>query len=485
MNKRLRERLINFQQNAWNIEKGKVLPHVETSLKLPVPDQWVDFAKICKIRGDKGVQFFNPYEYQIRLSNLIEQCPLVVIGKTRQMGISEYVLNRSLWRAISIPGYLAVIFSKNGGDTMNFAKRIRRTIDSLDAYCEVLTNSLTDIEFKDKGRLLFRNSTPNGARGIDAAWDLIFDEAAFVPEIEEIYKAAIPTTTVIGDRARVIILSTPNGQSGWFYDKLASNNGDKDIIEMCDAIKSERIEPYQQWVDENVNGKVLLHWLDHPKFKLQKDTYLADIQKKRGLSKEAVEQEYNLSFTRAESIVFSSELVSAVTVGLWEKEADSNASYYMGIDTSLLGQDYFVAVVLKFYDDKYYLVDMYRKQKESNEYHLYKLSELIDKYDPVKIGIEVNGGGQIYYERLLAKHCDKTIVAIKTTAQSKPTMITGLMLAMEQQALILPKDKIVLEELFSFRNNDGFLSAIAGKHDDILMAISFALSITTFNKTGL
>jgi len=475
-------RLSKLYDTQLEFNTGGIQPKTQISNKLLVPEHWPDFARICKIRGDKGVQQFEPYEYQIKLSNLIDDCPLVVIGKTRQMGISEYVLNRCLWKAISIPGYLAVIFSKNGGDTMNFAKRIRRTIDSLDAYCEVLTNSLTDIEFKDKGRLLFRNSTPNGARGIDAAWDLIFDEAAFVPEIEEIFKAAIPTTTVIGDRARVIILSTPNGQSGWFYDKLASNNGEKDIIEMCDAIKTERIDPYQQWVDENGNGKVLLHWLDHPKFRLQKDTYLEDIQKKRGLSKEAVEQEYNLSFTRAESIVFSSELVSLVTTGQWEKEVDINASYYMGIDTSLLGQDYFVAVILKSFEDKYFLVDMYRKQKESNEYHLYKLSELIEKYDPVKIGIEVNSGGQIYYERLLSQHSDKTIEAIKTTAQSKPVMINRLMLAMEQQILVLPKDKIVLEELFSFRNNDGVLGAISGKHDDILMAVSFALSITTFNK---
>jgi phage terminase large subunit-like protein len=466
-----------------DIENGVKEPETDIFDKLPIPDKWEDFACLCMIRGDKGLQPFIPYDYQKSLVDLIESCPSLVVGKTRQLGLSELILNYFLWKALKIPGYLAVIFSKNQSDTTQLAKRLRRTLDSLTQYCEVITNSNTDLEFKGRGRILFRNSTPNGSRGLDAVWDLLFDEAAFVDEIEEIFKAAIPCTTVLGDKAKVIILSTPNGQSGMYYDKLTQNNPeDKDVLTLCEQIKQETVEPCQLWVDKNGIGKALIHWLAHPVYKLKKETYLDDIQKKRGLSKESVEQEYNLSFTNAESIVFSSELVKAITVGQWEKSIDPEASYYLGIDTSGMGQDYFVGAVLKSKDNKYSLVEMYRKQKDSNEAHLFHLSQLIEKYNPVKIGIEVNSGGQFYYERLRSEHPEKNIEAIKTTAQSKPTMINLLMLAMEQSVLILPKDKIVLKELFSFRNNDGIYGAISGEHDDLIMAITFALAVSRFAK---
>ena len=445
---------------------------------LPIPTTWLEFAKICKIRSGDGIIFFNPYEYQVRLIQQIETHPTTVITKTRQLGITETIINYFLFKALSNPGYLAVVFSKSQSDTSNIAKRLRRTIEFLYQYCETKTDSLTDIEFKNGGRILFRNSTPNGARGLESVSDILFDESAFVEEIEEIYKASIPCTTMMGDRAKIIILSTPNGQSGWYWDKLANNNDNVDILELCEKIKSEEVVPCQHWTDKNNWCKFVLHWLDHPKFKLKKATYLEDLQKQYGAPMEVIEQEYNLSFTSAESIIFSNDLIRTVNTGNWEKEVDPDASYYIGIDTSLLGLDYCVATVLKSTGDKLYLVDMYRKRKQTNDYHIYQLTELIQKYNPVAVGIEVNSGGQIYFEQLTKSNINTNIEPVKTTAVSKPVFINRLLLILEKTQLIIPNDRVVIEEFLSFRNTDGKLQAIAGRHDDIIMSLAFALSIT-------
>jgi hypothetical protein len=125
---------------------------------------------------------------------------------------------------------------------------------------------------------------------------------------------------------------------------------------------------------------------------------------------------------------------------------------------------------------------MYRKRKQTSELNIFKVSELINKYDPVKIGIECNAGGQLYYERLVSLHPDKTIEGIKTTAQSKPVMIGRILLAMEQQVLIVPNDRIIIDEFLSFRNVEGKLSAISGKHDDIIMTLGFCLAVSKFGK---
>ena len=447
---------------------------------LPIPTTWLEFARICKIRSGDGIIFFNPYEYQVRLIQQIETHPTTVITKTRQLGITETIINYFLFKALSNPGYLAVVFSKSQSDTSNIAKRLRRTIEFLYQYCETKTDSLTDIEFKNGGRILFRNSTPNGARGLESVSDILFDESAFVEEIEEIYKASIPCTTMMGDRAKIIILSTPNGQSGWYWDKLANNNDNVDILELCEKIKAEKVAPCQYWTDKNNWCKFVLHWLDHPKFKLKKATYLEDLQKQYGAPMEVIEQEYNLSFTSAESIIFSNDLIRTVNTGNWEKEVDPDASYYIGIDTSLLGLDYCVATVLKSTGDKLYLVDMYRKRKQTNDYHIYQLTELIQKYNPVAVGIEVNSGGQIYFEQLTKSNINTNIEPVKTTAVSKPVFINRLLLILEKTQLIIPNDRVVIEEFLSFRNTDGKLQAIAGRHDDIIMSLAFALSITQF-----
>jgi hypothetical protein len=447
---------------------------------LPIPTTWLEFAKICKIRSGDGIIFFNPYEYQVKLIQEIEAHPTTVITKTRQLGITETIINYFLFKTLSNPGYLAVVFSKSQSDTSNIAKRLRRTIEFLYQYCETKTDSLTDIEFKNGGRILFRNSTPNGARGLESVSDILFDESAFVDEIEEIYKASIPCTTVMGERAKIIILSTPNGQSGWYWDKLANNNDNVDILELCEQIKAEKVAPCQHWTDKNNWCKFVLHWLDHPKFKLKKATYLEDLQKQYGAPMEVIEQEYNLSFTSAESIIFSNDLIRNVNTGTWEKEVDPDASYYIGIDTSLLGLDYCVATVLKSTGDKLYLVDMYRKRKQTNDYHIYQLTELIQKYNPVAVGIEVNSGGQIYFEQLAKSNLNTNIEPVKTTAVSKPVFINRLLLMLEKTQLIIPNDRVVIEEFLSFRNSDGKLQAIAGRHDDVIMSLAFALSVTRF-----
>jgi hypothetical protein len=56
--------------------------------------------------------------------------------------------------------------------------------------------------------------TPEAAHAINCDF-LFIDEAAFVHEMEEHWRAMFPT---ISTGSKVLVLSTPNGKSGWFYD---------------------------------------------------------------------------------------------------------------------------------------------------------------------------------------------------------------------------------------------------------------------------
>lgn len=456
----------------------KIVGIVKDPGKLDVPDTWVEFAKVCKIRSGDGIVHFVPYPYQERLVEQIEGHITTVVAKTRQLGLTETCINYALWRALKDPGFLCVAFSKTQQDTSSLAKRLRKTLEFLHQYGEPVTDSLTDISFPNGSRLLFRNSTANGARGIESVHMLLFDEAAFVDGIEDIYKSAIPCTTMVGDKAKVIILSTPNGQTGWYYNQLADGNDNHDFLAICEGIRNNKVPPTQYWTDSKGICKFVTHWYDHPKFGKQKETYLETLKDRFGLTQEIVEQEYNLNFTDAATSVFSAELIRLTTVGEWEREPDPNASYYIGIDTSLMGADYTVATVLKSIGDKLYLVDLYRKRKLTNELQIHNLSLLLQKYQPVAVGIEVNSGGIIYYEQLIKINPNVNIDQIKTTGVSKPVMINKLLLAMERNVLILPPDRTIIEELLSFRQLENKLEAQAGGHDDIIMSLAFALTAT-------
>lgn len=451
---------------------------------LDVPNSWAEFAPLSQIRSGVRVVPFEPYEYQKRLIENVEKHYATVVAKTRQLGITETIANYFLWKAVRFPGYVAVVLSKGGADTSNVAKRIRVMANSLVPLgLEFENDAVTDLKLKNGGRIIFRPSTPNGVRGLESVSDILFDECAFVDLIEQIYTSAIPSTEMLGDAARLIFVSTPNGKSGFYWDKLALNNREIDAEKICEDIKEGKVEPIQYWTDENEWCKFIVHWKAHPIYG-QNPNYLEDIRKKKQLSESSVQQEYNLSFNESEVIVFSNELVRVNAIGNYEKP-DRSKRYYLGLDTSTIGDDYTVAIVLSENKGSFNVASLYRQRKKSMEYNLEKVSQLIQDYRPAKVGIETTGGtGQIYLEQLTNKFPSIKFEPIKTTGDSKPQMIDRLLLALEKRKLTYAPG-IITDELLSFRRVGTKLrqlEAVQGKHDDTVMSLAFALAVSPFNE---
>jgi hypothetical protein len=454
---------------------------------LIVPDKWCDFAPMTNIRSGVKVIPFEPYKYQVKLIECIEDHFATVIAKTRQLGLTECIANYFLWKAIKEPGYVAVILSKGGADTSNVAKRIRGMAQSLVTQgLEFDNDAVTDIKLKNGGRLIFRPSTANGVRGLESVSDILFDEVAFVDGIEQIYTSALPSTEMLGDKARLIFISTPNGKSGFYWDKLALNNPTQDVEEICEGVKTGELDPVQYWTDNNEWCKFIVHWKAHPLYSADPN-YLENIAKKKQLSESAIQQEYNLSFNESEVIVFANELVRVNAIGNFEKSLPGKR-YYFGIDTSTVGDDYTVCIVLGESNNSFNVCHLYRVRKKSMEYNLEKISDLLSEYRPVKVGIEVTGGtGQVYLEQLCKRYSSSKIESIKTTGDTKPQMIDRLILALEKRALTYPPG-IITDELLSYRRTGHKLrqlEAVKGKHDDTVMALSFALTVSPFNQKGL
>lgn len=450
--------------------------------QLQVPDKWADFARMVKIRSGGDVKPFNPYPYQEELVQLMLERSVCVV-KSRQLGISEAITSFMLWRSCQNPGYLGLVFSKTQTDSSLLARRMKRMIASLGL--KTATENLSDIEIQGHGRILFRNSKPDSARGIESVVDVFLDELAFLETGKEVYDALAPAMQMVGDKARVFAVSTPNGKSGFYWDLLNSGNESKDIELICNRVSKEESEPFQYWVDDGGWGKVLIHWKAHPIYG-NNPNFLEEVHQKQKLSWTTIQQEYNLSFTEAQTAVFSAELVRQGAVGSFEVFRDEEAEYFIGLDTSTTGSDYTVAIVLKCKKGLFSVSEIYRKRQETSEFHLYKIGELIRKYKPENVGIEITGGvGAIYLEELSKQFKGIKFTGIRTTGDSKPTLVSGVLLVLERAILSFPASSPIVDELLNFRRQGKKLEASAGKHDDVVMALCFALAATKDDSSHL
>ncbi len=284
---------------------------------------------------------------------------------------------------------------------------------------------------------------------------------------------------MVGDAARIVILSTPNGKSGFYWDRLTNGNpADRDIETVCNLIKTRNLLPCQYWTDDNQWCKFVVHWLEHPIYS-KIPNYLEQVRIKKQLSASSIEQEYNLNFEESEVNVFPSDLVRCGAVGSF-CEPELNQQYYIGIDTSTTGEDYTVGVVVRHTQNRLDVVHIYRKRKHSMEYHIDALGALIRFYKPLKVAIEVTGGtGQVYLEQLSKRFYGSDLQAIRTSADTKIAMIDRILLCLEKRNLFYPNDSPLTEELLTFRRSGKKLSSPSGKNDDTVMALGFALSLIT------
>ena len=457
-------------------QANKLIGKSDKYNQLNISNNWLDFARKCKIRSGGNVVYFDPYQYQIDLVNLMINHSVCVV-KSRQLGISETITNFMLWRACLNPGYLGLVFSKTQTDSSLIARRMKRMIESLGL--KTATENLTDIEINGGGRILFRNSNPDSARGIESVVDVFLDELAFLESGKEVYDSLAPSQQMVGDKARVFAVSTPNGKSGFYWDLLNNGNGAKDIELLCKNACDGNGDPFQHWIDSGGWGKILIHWKIHPLYG-GNPNFLKDIHEKQKLSWQTINQEYNLSFQESESNYFSVDTIRNCATGNNENYQE-NCFYFLGLDSATTGKDYAVCVVLKYENDIFSLVNLYRKREQSSEYHLYHIGEVINNYQPTLTGVEVTGGvGQVWLEELSKNHFGTKFKKIVTTGDSKPAMLDRLKLMMESQRFIYPSNSPIVDELLNFKRNDKKLEAASGKHDDIIMSVAFALTVAEF-----
>src|SRR4028119_1093715 len=418
-----------------------------------VPEDFKEFATLCRIRSGKKSIPFELYDYQVELAKVLDLHRGMIVFKTRQLGATETIACKFLHKAILNPAYVAGILSMGQEESSNVARRIRKMPAAIKNF-QFGTNNLKDLELKGGGRVVFRPSTDNAIRSLESVSDLLFDESAFVDNAEEIYSSAVPAQEMVGDEARTAIVSTmsQSGKLSWFWKMFASNNGSIDAERVCARVRENLDEPYQFWVDDTGWAKVILHWRSHPIYSQIPD-YLEKTKNEKKLTEDKVQREYNLGIPASGASLFQADLVNLFAIGNWLPPR-VNRVYLAGIDPNFGGTDYFCMLIWDVAEAPYQLVCQYRDNSHSNSYHQEKVLQLLDSYQPAITAIESNSGGAVILEDLIVARSSLRFEKVNTSAVSKRVNTDRLAIALEGGTVYYPPDWEGIEEMKNFSTKE-------------------------------
>jgi hypothetical protein len=211
-------RLVSPDITAWNPDTPEVYPDSGwLSELMPKPEPPETTALIpVNLPVDKWVETYlglTPDPIQAGLLN--SPAHRLILCCTRQWGKSTIIAAKALHMAASNPGSLTLFAaaSQRQSDELLlklrlFAWRITGEAprgDGLNAASVMLPNT---------SRIVAVPESPNTIRGFSAPALIVIDEAAFVSD--ELFHAITPS--LAASNGALWLLSSPNGESGFFYD---------------------------------------------------------------------------------------------------------------------------------------------------------------------------------------------------------------------------------------------------------------------------
>lgn len=435
-----------------------------------IPENWEDFAKLSDINSEGEIQKFNPYPFQLAIEKLSRNHSILCV-KGRQLGITETFLSILLHRACLNPGYNALVFSKTQVDSSLLALRCKRACESIGIKLE--TDNLRDLIVRGGGRIRFLNSKPESSRGSESVADILYDECAFVDDLQSIRDAATPTQSMLGDKAREYFLSTPNGCSGLYFE-LASSGNPEELKDICDRVVKQKLGFYS-FIDDGNWAKVFCHFHAHPLYS-KNPNFLNDLHIKKRIPWETIHREHNLSFSEAEEQYFSTLSIDNCLVSGIKEDHGNDASIYVGgLDTQNGGDDFCSLQIFKLKNNDFYLVNSYRANKGTFDFHLANILYLLAKFKNCVLGVEQNASGKIYYEQITAQRSYITSELINVGENNKGAMCERIKAMIEVGKIHFEKNEPLKAELENFRKVGLQYRASVGKHDDTISSLAVAL----------
>ena len=235
------------------------------------------FNKYVKIQHPTlGLIPFKTYDFQDDCVQDFIDNRFNVILKSRQLGLSTISAAYAVWLAVFYKDKNVLVIATKLAVAMNFIKKVKVALRNVPPWLilpELTTSNKQSVEFSN-GSVIKAIPTSDDAGRSEALSLLIVDEAAFVRNFDELWMGLYPTLSTGG---RAIVLSTPNGVGGQYYDlymKAAAKESEFNPIRLPWDVHPDRDEKWFEDECKNLSNKQIAQELLCD-FAASGDTFLA------------------------------------------------------------------------------------------------------------------------------------------------------------------------------------------------------------------
>lgn len=212
------------------------------------------FNKYVKIQHPiKGAIPFKTYNFQDDCVEAFEKHRFNIILKSRQLGLSTITAGYAAWLAIFHKDKNILVIATKLSVAQNFIRKVKFVIQSMPKWLllpDIVNNNKQALEFSN-GSTVKAIPTSEDAGRSEALTLLIVDEAAFVRNFDTLWTGLYPTLSTGG---RAIVLSTPNGVGGQYYDLWKQAEDGENIFNSIKLPWDVHPDRGEQWfVEETKN----------------------------------------------------------------------------------------------------------------------------------------------------------------------------------------------------------------------------------------
>ena len=441
--------------------------------------------KYCMIQHPvRGKIPFHLFPYQEDTLTQFKDHRYNIVLKSRQTGISTLVAGFSLWKMLFNQDFNVLVIATKQEVAKNLVTKVRVMNQYLPSWLKLETAEDNKLSLRyTNGSQIKATSAAGDAGRSEALSLLVFDEAAFIDKIEEIWVSAQSTLSTGGN---AIILSTPNGVGNFFHKTWVGAEDDTNGFNTIRIHWSVHPERDQSWRDEQ---ETLLgpkgaaqecdcdfissgdSVIDPQILQFYKETYVQDPIEKGGFDGNLWRWQYP-DYTKSYMVVAdvargdSSDYSAAHVIDV---EASEQVAEYRGrLDTKDFGN--FLVSLATEYNNALLVIEnanigwaTIQQVIDRNYQNLYYMSKDL-KYVDVENQLS---------NRYRAE--ERGMVAgFSTTSKTRPLIISKLEEYVREKSVTIRSVRLI-DELFTFIWLNGRAEAMKGYNDDLTMAFGIAL----------
>ena len=191
----------------------------------------------------RGTVPFNLYRFQKRIVKEIGTHRFNIIRKFRQAGVTTIMCAYALWYIIFQEDKNVMVVSIGERESSAFLERVFDMYDKLPKWLQpgIVKKNVHNFRLTTGSRI---KSQPAGAGRSEAVSLLVVDEAAFIDNMREFWKAIFPTISTGGE---AVLLSTVNGMSNVYYELYRDSVAGLTNFNVIDINWREHPEYTDEW----------------------------------------------------------------------------------------------------------------------------------------------------------------------------------------------------------------------------------------------